>query len=89
MLFMGLTEYANKAYELEQSTIHVLQNSAIAAVIKVRVQRRAAADRRLYGRRRDGLGRGVCVLFYHHLRAGAGGGDSLFRVAPGEPWRAS
>lgn len=35
MLFMGLTEYANKAYELEQSTIHVLQNSAIAAVVKV------------------------------------------------------
>lgn len=35
MLFMGLTEYANKAYELEQSTGHVLQNSAIAAVIKV------------------------------------------------------
>lgn len=35
MLFMGLTEYANKAYELEQSTIHVLQNSAAAAVIKV------------------------------------------------------
>ena len=34
-LFMGLTEYANKAYELEQSTVHVLQNSAIAAVIKV------------------------------------------------------
>ena len=31
MLFMGLTEYANKAYELEQSTVHVLQNSAIAA----------------------------------------------------------
>ncbi len=35
MLFMGLTEYANKAYELEQSTIHILQNSAAAAVIKV------------------------------------------------------
>ena len=35
MLFMGLTEYANKAYELEQATLHVLQNSAIAAVIKV------------------------------------------------------
>ncbi len=35
MLFMGLTEYANKAYELEQTTIHVLQNSAAAAVIKV------------------------------------------------------
>lgn len=35
MLFMGLTEYANKAYELEQATIHVLQNSAAAAVIKV------------------------------------------------------
>lgn len=35
MLFMGLTEYANKAYELEQSTVHVLQNSAVAAVIKV------------------------------------------------------
>lgn len=35
MLFMGLTEYANKAYELEQSTIYVLQNSAAAAVIKI------------------------------------------------------
>ena len=35
MLFMGLTEYANKAYELEQTTIYVLQNSAAAAVIKV------------------------------------------------------
>lgn len=35
MLFMGLTEYANKAYELEQSTISVLQNSAISAVIKI------------------------------------------------------
>lgn len=35
MLFMGLTEYANKAYELEQSTVSVLQNSAAAALIKV------------------------------------------------------
>lgn len=35
MLFMGLTEYANKAYELEQSTTAILQNSAAAAVIKV------------------------------------------------------
>lgn len=35
MIFMGLTEYANKAYELEQATIHVLQNSAMAAIIKV------------------------------------------------------
>ena len=35
MLFMGLTEYANKAYELEQSTTAILQNSAIAAVIKI------------------------------------------------------
>lgn len=35
MLFMGLTEYANKAYELEQSTLSVLQNSAVAAVIKI------------------------------------------------------
>lgn len=35
MLFMGLTEYANKAYELEQSTTEILQNSAAAAVIKV------------------------------------------------------
>ena len=35
MLFMGLTEYANKAYELEQSTGQVLQNSVAAAVIKV------------------------------------------------------
>ena len=29
MLFMGLTEYANKAYELEQSTVHVLQNLSL------------------------------------------------------------
>lgn len=35
MLFMGLAEYANKAYELEQSTMQVLQNSAAAAAIKV------------------------------------------------------
>ncbi len=35
MLFMGLTEYANKAYELEQSTLSVLQNSAASAVVKV------------------------------------------------------
>ncbi|NBH79956.1 lipopolysaccharide biosynthesis protein [Clostridiaceae bacterium] len=35
MLFMGLTEYANKAYELEQQTSAILQNSAAAAVIKV------------------------------------------------------
>lgn len=35
MLFMGLTEYANKAYELEQSTTAILQNSAAAALIKV------------------------------------------------------
>lgn len=35
MLFMGLTEYANKAYELEKKTVPVMQNSAVAAVIKV------------------------------------------------------
>ncbi len=35
MLFMGLTEYANKAYELEQQTVAILQNSAAAAAIKV------------------------------------------------------
>ena len=35
MLFLGLIEYANKAYELEQSTTAILQNSAAAAVIKV------------------------------------------------------
>ncbi len=35
MLFMGLTEYANKAYELEQATTAILQNSAAAAVIKI------------------------------------------------------
>lgn len=35
MLFMGLTEYANKAYELEQHTPAILQNSAVAAGIKV------------------------------------------------------
>lgn len=35
MLMMGLTEYANKAYELEQKTMYVLQNSLCAAVVKV------------------------------------------------------
>lgn len=35
MFFMGLTEYANKAYELEASTLAVLQNSAVAAAVKV------------------------------------------------------
>ena len=35
MLFMGLTEYAKKSYELEQQTSAILQNSAAAAVIKI------------------------------------------------------
>ncbi|MDP4108408.1 MAG: lipopolysaccharide biosynthesis protein [Bacillota bacterium] len=35
MFFMGLTEYANKAYELTKNTVPVLQNAAFSAVIKV------------------------------------------------------
>lgn len=35
MFFMGLTEYANKAYELEASTVSVLQNSAVSAIVKI------------------------------------------------------
>ena len=50
MLFMGLTEYANKAYELEQSTVHVLQNSAIAAVYQGGFECHSAQNPRIYGR---------------------------------------
>ena len=35
MVFMGLTEYANKGYELEQDTKPVLSNCAIAMVVKI------------------------------------------------------
>ncbi len=35
MFFMGLTEYANKPWELTKNTIPVLQNAACAAVLKV------------------------------------------------------
>ena len=35
MVCMGLTEYANKAYELEADTMPVLQNSMTAAVVKI------------------------------------------------------
>ncbi len=35
MVFMGLTEYANKGYELEQDTRPVLPNCAIAMVVKI------------------------------------------------------
>ncbi len=34
MFFMGLTEYANKAWELNRNTFPIFQNSAIAAIIK-------------------------------------------------------
>lgn len=70
MLFMGLTEYANKAYELEQSTVHVLQNSAIAAVIKVVSSVHSAQNPRIYGRCARFGGR-ICVLLYHYLCARA------------------
>lgn len=35
MVFMGLTEYASKGYELEQDTRPVLTNAAVAMVIKI------------------------------------------------------
>ena len=35
MVFMGLTEYANKGYELEQDTRPVLSNCAIAMLVKI------------------------------------------------------
>ena len=35
MVFMGLTEYANKGYELEQDTKPVLSNCAIAMLVKI------------------------------------------------------
>ena len=35
MFMMGLTEYANKAWELNKKTLPILQNSIVAAVIKV------------------------------------------------------
>lgn len=35
MVFMGLTEYANKGFELEQDTRPVILNSALATLIKV------------------------------------------------------
>ena len=35
MVFMGLTEYANKGFELEQNTRPVILNSAIATLIKI------------------------------------------------------
>lgn len=70
MLFMGLTEYANKAYELEQSTVHVLQNSAIAAVIKVVS---SVILLKTLGFTGGALGSVVafCVLLYHYLCARA------------------
>ena len=35
MVFMGLTEYANKGFELEQNTRPVILNSALATIIKI------------------------------------------------------
>lgn len=35
MVFMGLTEYANKGFELEQNTRPVILNSALATLIKI------------------------------------------------------
>lgn len=35
MIFMGLTEYANKGFELEQNTRPVILNSAVATLIKI------------------------------------------------------
>lgn len=35
LLFMALTEYANKAYELEKKTVYIFQNSFIALIVKI------------------------------------------------------
>lgn len=35
MVFMGLTEYANKSYELKATTFPVLQNSLVATIVKI------------------------------------------------------
>lgn len=35
MFFMGLTEYSNKAWELEKTTVPILQNSLAAAAVKI------------------------------------------------------
>ena len=35
MVFMGLTEYANKGFELEQNTRPVILNSALATLVKI------------------------------------------------------
>jgi O-antigen/teichoic acid export membrane protein len=35
MFFMGLTEYSNKAWELEKNTVPILQNSIASALVKI------------------------------------------------------
>ena len=79
MLFMGLTEYANKAYELEQSTVHVLQNSAIAAVIKVVS---SVVLLKTLGLRGGALGSVVAFASYFIITCVRVHSRFLFRVAP-------
>ena len=79
MLFMGLTEYANKAYELEQSTIHVLQNSAIAAVIKVIC---SVVLLQAVGFTGGAMGSGVAFASYFIITCVRVRRRFLFRVAP-------
>ena len=50
MVFMGLTEYANKGFELEQNTRPVILNSAHRHPHQDRVQRRAHPGHGLSGR---------------------------------------
>ena len=79
MLFMGLTEYANKADELEQSTVHVLQNSAIAAVIKVVS---SVILLKTLGFTGGALGSVVAVASYFIITCVRVRSRFLFRVAP-------
>lgn len=79
MLFMGLTEYANKAYELEQATIHVLQNSAAAALIKVVC---SLALLRVFGFTGGALGSVVAFAAYFGITAARVRGRFLFRIPP-------
>ena len=69
MLFMGLTEYANKAYELEQSTVHVCRTVRLRRLsrwFRVSFCSKPSDLRAVRSVRWSHL-----LLFYHHLRARA------------------
>lgn len=80
MLFMGLTEYANKAYELEQATLPVLQNSAAAAVIKILS---SLVLLRLFGFVGGAMGSVVAFASYLLLTVVRVRKRFLFHIAPG------